>query len=64
MMAVTFPDRLIHSKAISVFKEADKCSVYNYRPVSLYEVLTQRVPLKNNVSLEKFYPQNLLQIYR
>jgi hypothetical protein len=61
----TFPDRIKYSKAKCVLKKAGKYCVYNYRPVSLYKVLTQRVPFKNNtLNLEKIYSQNLIQIYR
>ena len=60
-----FPDRLNYLKAKCVLKKAGNYCVYNYRPVSLYEVLTQRVPFKNNtLNLEKVYSQSLIQIYR
>lgn len=45
-MDVTFPGRLKYSIAKCVFQKADYYCVYNYRPVSLYEVFNSKSTLQ------------------
>ena len=46
-MGGTFPDRPKYSKAKCVFKKVDNYCVYNYRPISLYEVFNSKSTLQD-----------------
>jgi hypothetical protein len=48
----TIPDRLKYSKAKCIFKKADNSCVYDYRPVSLYEVFNSKNTLQEYQQLE------------